>query len=161
MRGERSPLVNDLGVRARDPEDGIVRRDLTTQDRARDMRRSATAGEKRMWWILRGRRLGGLKFRRQHVLDPYIADFVCIPARLVIEVDGDTHGEEAEAYDAKRTKAMERAGYRVIRFFNRYVMTDREGVTATILEALQTSDLPANEKRRLLDEGLFEGRDSP
>ena len=89
-------------------------------------------------------------------MDPYIADFVCIAAGLVIEVDGDTHDEETEAYDATRTSAMERAGFRVIRFFNGYVMTDREGVTETILEALRTSDLPAGEKRRLFDEGLFE-----
>jgi 5-methyltetrahydrofolate--homocysteine methyltransferase len=68
---------------------------------------------------LRGKRLAGLKFRRQHVVGNYIADFVCLPARLIIEIDGDTHGDdEAAITDAKRTAEMERSGYRVIRFWD-------------------------------------------
>ncbi len=64
-----------------------------------------------MWWKLRGHQVGGFKFRRQHALGVYIADFVCLPARLVIEVDGDTHGtDERQALDAKRTEEIERAG---------------------------------------------------
>jgi very-short-patch-repair endonuclease len=110
-----------------------------------------------LWSFLRAGRLAGLKFRRQHVLGQYIADFVCIPARLVIEVDGDTHGGEFEAYDARRTEAMERAGYRVIRFWNTYVLEDTEGgVTEVILEAIRTSELPAAEKARLEAVGYFD-----
>jgi very-short-patch-repair endonuclease len=131
------------------------------QQRAKELRVNRTAAEDRLWSVLRNRHLAGLKFRRQHVLGHYIADFVCIPARLVIEVDGDTHGGDAAAYDAMRTKAMERAGYRVIRFWNSYVRGEtRDGVTETILEALRTSALPAAEKERLFAEGLFE-RPSP
>ena len=104
-----------------------------------------------MWSIIRGKRLAGLKFRRQHVIGNYIADFVCLPARLVIEVDGDTHGpDDAQLSDAKRTEDIERAGYRVIRFWNDYVLNDTDdGVAETILAELMRSALPAPEKERL------------
>lgn len=104
-----------------------------------------------MWSIVRAKRLATLKFRRQHVIGSYIADFVCLPAKLVIEVDGDTHGnEEAELNDAKRTKAIERIGYRVIRFWNNDVLTNTDGgIEDTILEALMLSSLCAAEKERL------------
>ena len=92
-----------------------------------------------------------MKFRRQHVIGNYIADFVCLPARLVIEVDGDTHGnDEAELEDGKRTEEIERAGYRVIRFWNDDVLNDPDGgVADTILEALMTSALAPEEKERM------------
>ena len=92
-----------------------------------------------------------MKFRRQHVIGNYIADFVCLPARLVIEVDGDTHGsDEAQLRDAKRTEEVERAGFRVIRFWNDYVLNDTDdGVAETILAELMMSALPPAEKERL------------
>jgi very-short-patch-repair endonuclease len=75
----------------------------------------------------------------------------------VIEVDGDTHGGEFEDYDAKRTEALERAGYKVIRFWNNYVLQDTEaGVMQVILEAIRTSALPAAEKARLEAVGYFD-----
>jgi very-short-patch-repair endonuclease len=68
--------------------------------------------------------MGGLKFRRQHPLGTYIADFICLQAKLVIEVDGDTHGnDERQALDAKRTEYIEKLGYRVIRFWNQDVLS--------------------------------------
>jgi very-short-patch-repair endonuclease len=124
--------------------------------RAREFRREQTAAEERMWWLLRGRELAGLKFRRQHVVSGYIADFVCIQARLVIEIDGATHGEEQAERDAKRTKEFEKAGYSVIRFWNDDVLDDRDGgVAEMILEALRTSALLDSEKARLIAEGLI------
>jgi very-short-patch-repair endonuclease len=104
-----------------------------------------------MWSILRAKRLAGLKFRRQHVVGNYIVDFVCLPARLIIEVDGDTHGDdEAALRDAKRTEEIERSGYRVIRFWSDYVLDDTEGgVHDAILTALLASALPVTEKARL------------
>ena len=104
-----------------------------------------------MWSMLRGKRLAGLKFRRQHVVGDYIADFVCLPARLIIEVDGDTHGDdEAAARDAKRTAEIENCGYRVIRFWDHYVLNDSDGgVHDAIVEALLASALPETEKTRL------------
>ena len=128
-----------------------------TTARARELRASQTAAEDRVWSLLRARRLGGLKFRRQHALGSYIADFVCVPARLVIEVDGETHGEEAEEYDAKRTEAIERLGYKVVRFWNSYIVEDRDGdVIEAILDALRNSSLPAAVKSRLDADGFFD-----
>ena len=86
-------------------------------------------------------------------LGRYIADFICLPARLVIEIDGATH-DEPEA-DAKRTAELERAGYRVIRIGNSYVYDREAEVASVILDALRHSALPAAEKRRLDREGLF------
>jgi very-short-patch-repair endonuclease len=102
--------------------------------RAQQLRANSNAAERRVWSILRSRRFAGLKFRRQHLIGDYVADFVCLPARLVIEVDGDTHGsDEAEAKDARRTRAIERAGFQVIRFWNRHVKHDREGGVADMI----------------------------
>ena len=131
--------------------------------RARDLRKNQTAAEDRVWNLLRARRLAGLKFRRQHVLGRYVAGFVCIPARLVIEIDGDTQSTDEElAGDAKRTEEIEQAGLRVIRFGNDYVLSDTEGnVADSILDALASSSLPASEKRRLCQEGYFSVRRSP
>jgi very-short-patch-repair endonuclease len=120
-------------------------------ERAQQLRTSSTPGERRVWSILRAKRLAGLKFRRQHVVGNYIADFVCLPARLIIEVDGDTHGDdEAAVRDAKRTAEIEHCGYRVIRFWDHYVLNDTDGgVHDAILEALMASALPETEKARL------------
>jgi very-short-patch-repair endonuclease len=132
-------------------------RDPFLTRRAREFRNEKTAAETRVWWMLRARRFADLKFRRQHVLGNYIADFVCIAARLVIEIDGATHGEDESKRDAKRTEEIERAGYRVIRFNNHYVMDDRDGdVAEMILEALRTSSLPEKEKAMLETEGRIQ-----
>jgi very-short-patch-repair endonuclease len=114
-----------------------MRRDAFLMERARELRRNSNEAERRLWWKLRGHQLSGFKFRRQHPVGPYIADFVCLPARLVIEVDGETHGsDQREAMDARRTDEIERAGYRVIRFWNDEIMTNMEGVLETIFENL-------------------------
>ncbi|HET6311651.1 MAG TPA: endonuclease domain-containing protein [Candidatus Nitrosotalea sp.] len=120
-------------------------------ERAQQLRMTANQSEQRVWSIVKAKRLAGLKFRRQHVIGNYIADFVCLPARLVIEVDGDTHGSDAaQLRDAKRTEEVERAGYRVIRFWNDDVLNDTDdGVAETILAELMTSALPPAEKERL------------
>jgi len=120
-----------------------MRRDPVYTERARDLRQNANAAERRMWSILRAKRMGGFKFRRQHVLGKYIADFICIRAQLVIEVDGATHGnDEREALDAKRTEYIERLGYRVIRFWNGAVLTETANVAEAIANALGLGDAP-------------------
>ena len=131
--------------------------------RARDLRKNQTAAEHRVWSLLRSRRLAGLKFRRQHVLGRYVADFVCLPARLVIEIDGDTHSTDEELEgDAKRREEIEQAGFRVIRFGNDYVLGDTEGnVADSILDALASSALPASEKRKLYQERYLSIPPSP
>ena len=133
-----------------------MRRDPFMARRAKELRANQNSAEARVWSMLRAGRLAGLKFRRQHVLGTYVADFVCLRAKLVIEIDGDTHDEEAHLKDAKRTEEIEQAGYRVIRFWNNYVLNDRDGgVTEMILEAVRTSSLPEPEKQRLVAEGFF------
>ncbi|MFT4026768.1 MAG: endonuclease domain-containing protein [Novosphingobium sp.] len=100
---------------------------------ARRLRRDMTPAERRLWHALRDRRFGGWKFRRQETIHPSIVDFVCIAARLIVEVDGGQHSEEA---DAKRTAALKAQGYRVIRFWNNEVLGNLEGVLIRLGEAL-------------------------
>jgi len=105
------------------------------RDRARRMRREDTGAEARLWNALRDRRLGGRKWRRQVPIGPYIVDFLCLEARLVVEVDGGQHGDQV-AYDARRTTYLERQDLRVMRFWNSAVLENSDGVCWTILDAL-------------------------
>lgn len=89
----------------------------------------------RMWYRLRAGRLDGWKFRRQVPLGPYVADFLCEQARVIVEVDGGQHGDRAQQ-DRVRTEWMEQQGYRVIRFWNNEVMGNIEGVLETLSPAL-------------------------
>jgi very-short-patch-repair endonuclease len=111
-----------------------VKRHEVTRNRAKVLRTDMTPAEQKLWAVLRANGLG-VKFQRQVVLAPYIADFAARSARLVVELDGETHAE-AHAYDAARTVALEARGYRVIRFTNSDVLTNIEGVARTILIAL-------------------------
>jgi very-short-patch-repair endonuclease len=92
-------------------------------DRARRLRRVAGDAARKFWGRVRNRRFGGFKFRREVPLGPYIADFVCSEAQLVVEIDGDQHAE-AQAYDAARTRCLERLGYAVIRIPTHEVLHD-------------------------------------
>lgn len=112
----------------------MTKRHLQTRARAKELRANLTPPERALWHVLRAGRIG-VKFQRQVVLPPYVADFASRSERLVVELDGDTHAGR-EAYDATRTAALEDRGYRVIRFSNSDVMTDLEGVTRAILVAL-------------------------
>ncbi len=105
------------------------------------MRTEMTEPETRLWLALRAKRLNGAKFTRHVVRDRAIPDFVARSHKLVIEVDGDTHAGN-EAYDARRTAALEAKGYRVMRFTNLEVMTNLDGVLRTIAAALTTAPLP-------------------
>ena len=102
-----------------------------------------TEAERVLWSKLRGRALRGWKFRRQHPIDAYIADFVCAEAGLVIELDGGQHAS-AVVYDEARTRALERSGFRVLRFWNSDVLTNIEGVLQSIAGVLP-SPAPAGE----------------
>ena len=112
-----------------------------TVARARAMRKTITESEKRLWWVLR-HRLPDRKFRRQFVIGPYIADFCCLSARLIVEVDGNQHGTDAAlAYDAQRTAAIEANGYRVLRFSNHDVLRQLDSVLDTIAAHANLRDL--------------------
>ena len=106
-------------------------------NRARVLRSQSGFAERRLWGALRGRRLNGLKFVRQAPIDDFFADFLCRDAMLIIEVDGATHGTDAErAADADRTAKLSALGYRVLRFENIDVIENLAGVLDAISEAL-------------------------
>jgi very-short-patch-repair endonuclease len=100
---------------------------------ARRLRGEPTAAERKLWRALRHDALG-VRFRRQHPIPPYFADFAAPGARLVVEVDGGQHGGEM---DAVRDAAMGAAGWRVLRFWNNEVMANLDGVVARIIEAVE------------------------
>ncbi|GJD75469.1 endonuclease domain-containing protein [Methylobacterium goesingense] len=103
----------------------------------RTLRANETDAERRLWACLRDRRLAGFKFVRQEQIGPYIADFTCREARLIIEADGSQHAENAR--DQDRDAWLRERGYRVLRFWNSDIMQQTDRVTATILAALPPS----------------------
>jgi very-short-patch-repair endonuclease len=106
--------------------------------RARTLRRRPTDVEQRLWFRLRNRRLAGAKFRRQSPIGPYVVDFLCADANLVIEVDGGGHAEDKEiGRDLQRTRELEARGLRVLRFWNTDVLQNLDAVLKTILGALE------------------------
>ena len=102
---------------------------------ARQLRVEATDAEARLWQRLRNRMLGGFKFRRQFPVGPYIADFVCIERKLIVELDGGQHADNPA--DERRTRFLERRGYRVIRFWNPDVLANTDGVLEMIFIELE------------------------
>ena len=109
---------------------------------AKAMRSEPTPAEARLWYHLRAKRFEGVKFIRQNPNGNAIADFVARSRKLIIEVDGDTHGsDEAIVEDAQRTARLERQGYQVIRFSNADVMGNLEAVLAAIGDALAARPL--------------------
>src|SRR6476661_3610620 len=102
---------------------------------ARALRTDMTLAEQRLWHAIRGKQLEGHRFRRQHPIGPYIADFACIESMLVIELDGGQHHEQA-IYDEKRTAFMQLQRWKVLRFWNNDVLQNLDAVLATIMESL-------------------------
>ncbi len=105
-----------------------------TLGNAKLMRGDMTEAEARLWRILRAKRLEAFKFRRQQPIGPFIADFVCQAASLIIEADGSQHAE-SEA-DERRTAWLESRGYRILRFWNTEILTRSHDIAATIYAAL-------------------------
>lgn len=109
--------------------------------RARELRGEETEAERLLWELLRDRRLLGFKFRRQHQVGKYIADFFCRQAKLVIECDGSAHdGNEPWHHDQKRDAYLIAQGLRVMRFTNEQVLNDKDNVLAEIAECLEKKD---------------------
>ena len=102
--------------------------------RTRELRRTNTQVEARIWEALRNRKLGGWKWKRQVPRGSYIVDFPCVEANLIVELDGGQHAEQV-AYDTRRTSYLEGLGYRVLRVWNHSVIEDASGVCDTILAA--------------------------
>ena len=91
--------------------------------------------ERQLWKHLRRRNLNGHRFRRQHPIEPYVADFACLQARLIVELDGGQHVDE-QSYDAQRDAFLKERGFRVLRFWDHEVMRGVESVLDAIAEAL-------------------------
>jgi very-short-patch-repair endonuclease len=104
---------------------------------ARALRVVMTDAERRLWSLLRDRRLDGYKFRRQRPIGPFIVDFACITHRLIVEADGGQHCDSED--DARRSAWLESHGWRVIRFWNNEILTNSEGVLIAIMRALDPS----------------------
>jgi very-short-patch-repair endonuclease len=105
--------------------------------RARQLRREMTDAERLLWFLLRGRRLAGCKFRRQHPIGPYIADFVCLDHRLIVEADGGQHADARLAADELRTKWLMDQGWRVVRFWNGDILYRQNDVLEAIVRAIE------------------------
>ena len=117
-----------------------------TNTNAAKLRALQTKAERTFWFAARDRRLGGFKIRRQVSIGPYVVDFLCVEAKLVIELDG---GQHEPATDANRTNAIQALGYRVIRFWNTDVFNNLEGVETALLDCLRarTLTLPSPKRR--------------
>jgi very-short-patch-repair endonuclease len=111
-------------------------------DRARQLRKNLTTSEWRVWSYLKGRQMDGWKFRRQAPIGPYVVDFVCLAARLIVELDGSSHDDLAFAYDERRQRWLESQGFKVLRLSTENPEIDPiQGVWDAIDQAL--SEIPA------------------
>lgn len=104
--------------------------------RARQLRKSMTDAEKRLWYLMRRHNLEDKLFRRQVPIGDYVIDFACLAERLLIEVDGGQHAAQAQQ-DARRTAWLEARGFRVMRFWNNEVLGNTEGVLEVIVAAVK------------------------
>lgn len=109
---------------------------------ARQMRKSPTDAERKLWFHLRHRlQLADTHFRRQVQIGPYIVDFACHHSKLIIEVDGGQHAQNLAA-DEKRTQRLEADGYKVLRFWNNDVLSNIDGVLTEIQRAVTATPTP-------------------
>jgi very-short-patch-repair endonuclease len=104
--------------------------------RARQLRKNSTDAERALWQKIRFWQVDGFKFRRQQPLGQYIVDFVCLEKRLVIEIDGGQHAEDAN-YDSNRDAWLREQGFIVLRFWNNDVLKNTDGVMGVIVEKLK------------------------
>jgi very-short-patch-repair endonuclease len=112
---------------------------------ARQLRRDQTDAEKHLWQHLRASQIEGIKFKRQVPVAGYIADFLCVQAKLIVELDGGQHAEQV-SYDEARTLVLQQHGFTVLRFWNNEVFENLDGVLMRIVEQLhacQPSPLPS------------------
>jgi very-short-patch-repair endonuclease len=115
---------------------------------AQHLRRNMTDAERRLWRALSRCELAGYKFRRQHPIGPYVVDFVCLERRLIIEVDGVQHGDDArQAADLRRTEALAKEGFEVFRVWNAEAMGNLDGVAQSIFAALEARPIVPRSRR--------------
>jgi len=129
---------------------------------ARRLRTKSTEAERKLWAHLRDRRLLGCKFVRQQPVGPYIADFACREADLVIELDGGQHAADAaHAEDTRRSLALAEHGYRVLRFWNNDVLRNIDGVCRAIEAELKAAPAPDLRRMRSTLSPAGRGDDAP
>lgn len=112
-----------------------------SRQRARGLRQAQADAENKLWRRLRASQLNGYKFRRQHPIPPYIVDFYCKSANVVVELDGSQHDE---AVDAERTRYLEQQGLKVLRFRNNEALQQLDAVLTAILDAVENRTLTPN-----------------
>ena len=120
-----------------------------TRNIARALRTTMPDAERELWSHLRSSQLNGLKFRRQYPMPPYVVDFICIEARLIVELDGSQHSEDV---DRRREAVLKARGFRIVRFWNNDVLGNTEAVLEAIFNAsggrtLTPTPLPEGEGR--------------
>ena len=108
---------------------------------AKQMRRNSTQEEEALWHKLKNKQVAGLKFRRQHPIDKFIADFYCHEKKLVIELDGNIHNQKEQAsLDKGRTETMNEFGITVLRFKNEEIINNIEDVVSQIIKVVSDND---------------------
>jgi very-short-patch-repair endonuclease len=139
-----SPLAGEGAERrSREAGEGEPR---SSTARARELRSRLTDAERKLWYALRDRRFANFKFRRQVPVGPYVADFLCYEARVVIEVDGGQHADSAS--DARRDQWFAANAFCVLRFWNNDVLSNLDGVMTVVADALRmASPHPARASR--------------
>jgi very-short-patch-repair endonuclease len=146
LRGRvgRGPAASPKTLTNEVPKKPIWRVQPIMRKRARALRTDSTEAEKVLWRLVRAHRLNGIAFRRQTPIGPYIADFVSHSAKLVIERDGGQHYEDVhEKRDKRRDSFFRSKGFRVLRFSNHDVLTNREGVWDVIAAAVGEAVAPS------------------
>ncbi|HXL99691.1 MAG TPA: DUF559 domain-containing protein [Rhizomicrobium sp.] len=135
------------------PKADVLRRRQLKHGLARDLRANATEAERKLWRALRDKKMGALRFRRQQPIGPYVADFFCASAKLIVELDGSQHREEqAAAYDAARTRWLEDRGYVVLRFANVDYLKEPHTALSRIWEVAKARALdPSPKTLRVFD----------
>ena len=117
----------------------IIKRRIkeSTTANARALRSNMTDAESMLWRAVRGRQINGHRFRRQHPIGPYIADFACLEKKCVIELDGGQHQDQMDD-DERRTTFLQEQGWHVLRFWNNDVLGNLEGVLMRLSETLES-----------------------
>ena len=116
-------------------QDSWKRNAKDVKTRSRALRRTPTAAEEKLWYLLRKRRHFALKFRRQHPIGSYVADFYCHELKLIVELDGPVHEEEFQrAHDENRDANLLAEGYTIFRFTNEEIFQDAESVLDRIMD---------------------------
>jgi very-short-patch-repair endonuclease len=138
----REKSVPSPAERGRDREGAV--------SKARALRQNSTDAERRLWSRLRRNALG-VNFRRQHPIPPYTVDFACVTAGIAIDVDGGQHAESRR--DASRDAYLRQRGWTILRFWNNDVLTNTDGVLATIADALGPRTTPSPSLPRAAGEG--------